>query len=628
AGSVFPPSSRSSPPFPPLPPSPPPGGEGGKGGKGGEDREDGGNTEPAAEGGRGRALSAAALNLSGLAVGYLYLRRWRRFAVGLGGILVLIAFAVGTEAPGGAAVWGPLFLLCVAVMVADARRLGRTGPDPRPVWLPPAAAAVLLALVAFGYLWYSGLPEREMGRADRAHAAGDCESAVEHYEAAVSPRHALAFHSLREVSALGVTSCEVMIRAEATAARGAHGEAADGYRDYLDLHAGRPPWTGAEDRLVELRAAHADDLTGKVREAAEVMRGTDNLDAGLVTEAFDARVVLRGEHPDTDAAAGVPAGLDDLYDAATPAVGSAEHCAAVGQLWAVTVLPGNTGLPDEWVEGDAERLADRAREPLPAELRDCAIDRYGAGDIRGALDRLAELVSEFPDSGPADDAPETLEGFRSDLHDSLDGEAACEVFDDLEALTDLPSALEGGGFARIPDRATDSLGEAWFQCGLGAYEAGDHSRAGEHLERLLEEQPDHRRADRAEEILIAIEIERITESGTNELPPPSVSGSGPAGTASVTIINDSDQPLEILYTGPRTGKSSLAASGSSGGRCLSQQGKPTVTLSLPPGSYQVVARASGGGFVTPYHGTWDLRGGTSYGDCYYITDAFSDLIEP
>ncbi|MCE7082263.1 hypothetical protein [Streptomyces sp. ST2-7A] len=581
----------------PLPTAPPPGEPGGS---------------------RRRALSAAALNLSGLGVGYLYLRQWRRFAVGLGGVLVLVAFAVGTEAPGGAVVWAPLFLLCAAVMVADAWRLGGTGPDPRPVRAPPVAAGVLLVIVALGYFWYSGLPEREMGRADRAHVAGDCESAVPHYERAVSPRHALAFHSLREVSALGVNSCEVMLRAEASAARGANGEAADGYRSYVDLHDGRPPWAGAGDRLVELRAAHADDLTAGVREAAESVGGADDFDAQSVVEAFDARVALRGEHPGTAEAVAVPEGLDELYDATTPALGSEDHCAAVAQLRAVVLLPGLTELPDEWVEGDADRLADRAREPLPATLRDCAIDRYGDGDLPDALGRLSELVSDFPDSGPAGNAPDTLEGFRSDLADSLDGEAACGLFDDLEALVALPRALSGDGFTRVSDRATGSLGEAWFECGLAAHGSDDPDTAREHLERLLDEQPDHSRAGRAEEILIAIEIDRIAGGDTNELPPPAVSGSGPAGSVIVTIINDSDERLEVLYTGPRTGRTSVPAA-SSGGQCLAQQGKPTVTLTLTPGKYQVVARTSGdGGFVSPYHGEWDLRAGTAYGDCYYI----------
>lgn len=184
-------------------------------------------------------------------------------------------------------------------------------------------------------------------------------------------------------------------------------------------------------------------------------------------------------------------------------------------------------------------------------------------------------------------------------------------------------------------RARAALPGALYGCGLAELGAGRYSSAIEHLTTFITGYPRDSRVAKARQKRIAAEVAEVGSGATGDLAPLERTGSGPSGTATVEVVNDSPYPLEILYSGPVaeqltipacptcTVRSSLPLlSRYFGGPTCGGDGVPSRTLRLRPGSYQVVVRTSAGGGPRPYSGSWKLAGGARYDNCYYASRAF------
>lgn len=467
-----------------------------------------------------RGAAAALLNASGLGAGYLYLRLWGR-AVGSWLVTALLVLAaLGLHASGTPWFWITLFALWLAHQAYSGWKHGSAGPPGRRApWLPLTAGAALLALVIAGAVQYRGGPQDALERGDAAHAAGDCATAVEHYDAATATRNELTFSPALDRAADGRAGCRIVLTAEAAAGEADYPGAINGYGDYLARYDGTPPWPGAEDRLAGLHLDQADSL------AAD----------GTVEAAYAAYAAIPAGFPGSAPAAAVPDRLDALYEARTTALAAGDHCPAVDELRPFLELAG-----EHRDDPLAEDLAGRARGALPDALYACGMDDYRDEHYT--------------------DARTTLEEFRS-LY------------------------------------------------------------------------PDDARSGQVDDTLIAIEIAQIGSGSTGDLPDPTPAGSAPGGTATVEIVNDSPEALEILYTGTETGTGTVDAcggcttqsdllSGWSGSACQAGIDRPTTTIRLPAGTYEFVVRTPGDSSVTPFHGTWELSSGTAYSDCYFIETSY------
>ncbi|MDT0441459.1 tetratricopeptide repeat protein [Streptomyces johnsoniae] len=478
---------------------------------------------------RPRGLIAALCNASGLGAGYLYLRLWGR-AVGSWIVtLLLVVLANALNASDTPLFWGVVYVLWLAVMVADARLLGRhvgrRGPEaPSRAWLPVAVGAALFALVAAGLVIYRGAPADELAKAEDAHAAGDCEQAQVHYDRAAASRYEFTLSPAVADARAGRISCRLLLNGEEAAEQGALSQAISDYTIYLNRHDGEPPWPSAEDRLAELRLDHAAMLLDQ---------GTADGQVGRYQEAFEQYMTVRDEHPDTPAAEEVPGRLNAMFDTATMPMADGRPCETL------TALEGLTSLPDRRAGPEADELAGRAEGVLP---------------------------------------------------------------------------------------------DALFACGEARYEGEEYAEAREALEELVTYHPDDARTDRASDLLVAIEIDEIQAGAAGELPPPTEAGSTSGGSVTVEIINDSPEALEVLYSGAETGTQRVSPcegctthndllGGYGGSACASDTDRPTLTLELPAGSYEVVVRAPSDGSVSPFYGSWDLTAGTAYSDCYYISES-------
>ena len=112
------------------------------------------------------------------------------------------------------------------------------------------------------------------------------------------------------------------------------------------------------------------------------------------------------------------------------------------------------------------------------------------------------------------------------------------------------------------------------------------------------------------------------EHGT--LPQPGeVGGVDAGGQAEVTILNDTPYQLTVLIGSPNSRTVTVEACPGCkvysmvGPIFCQEEGRPTQTVRLVPGTLQVVARVTDPG-VTPFYGTWELKANTAYFNCFYI----------
>jgi hypothetical protein len=119
----------------------------------------------------------------------------------------------------------------------------------------------------------------------------------------------------------------------------------------------------------------------------------------------------------------------------------------------------------------------------------------------------------------------------------------------------------------------------------------------------LQRYPQGRHKSQADQKIIDLEVQAVINSGDyGYLPPSQRISYGTSATSSVHIRNSSGSTITILYSGTRSMRVVLSP-------------HQSQTISLPSGSYRVVATAPG---VRSFYGTENLTGG-DYESEYYIT---------
>lgn len=120
------------------------------------------------------------------------------------------------------------------------------------------------------------------------------------------------------------------------------------------------------------------------------------------------------------------------------------------------------------------------------------------------------------------------------------------------------------------------------------------------------------------------EIAKIAGGDHGEISQPGeVGGIAAGGEAEVTIVNDTPYELTILAGSPNSVTVTIEACTSCkvysfvGPVFCSKEGRMQVSVRLKPGTFQVAARVNDPG-VIPFLGIWELKGDTSYFNCFYI----------
>lgn len=316
-------------------------------------------------------IAAVAGNATAFGLGYVLMRRPRPAAAAITGTVFLL-FLLAVD-PGNLP-WHLLFGLWWLAMCFHAWHLthgaepalfdGSRGRDR----ILAIGAAGLVLLVVLGL----HLDARHMvGDAETAHAAGDCERAVDTLEQ-FHTGHRIANGDMVLRGQDQLRACRLLNEARAAGAV----EGATHMLTYMDDPAALWDGAGPERAAMLLDAALAGgDLEGTLKPGFEQLIAT--LEAGAGSEYVRGTVER------------LMAGLDE--DASCDAVAIDDWIRA--QAWEAPAL--------------AEPVA-AAAEAVPLRLLDCARDRSSASDLSGAQEMYQRFVAEYPDHADVQAAVDEL----------------------------------------------------------------------------------------------------------------------------------------------------------------------------------------------------------------------------
>ncbi|WP_189262211.1 hypothetical protein [Streptomyces fuscichromogenes] len=347
-----------------------------------------------------RATAVALLNLSGLGLGYLLLRRWIPTAACLAATAVLLFVALPADADGvsGAAlVLYAVFLLLAAVHGWFAGlRTRLVWPGQRPVAL--VLGVVLLAVPVGGALWYDSARNEAveralLGRLDRADeqvaAAGrqDFTTAKSDYREALAVYRDLAVHHSGSRAAAQVPdSLQTYYTTVA---------AAYSHRDYCSAVAPLEylrtvPDSIPKDQLGTLAHWPDDRLATSLYEC-----GADGLAGGTTGWAGQFGDLL-STFPDSGQAAKVVPAVTAAEAKAAKAVAGKDPCTAVTRLHTLNTeiiqLSNGSGAQSDALTAVAGR-ADRSGDSGEYQ---CGVKQYKDGDFEQAQQTMQQFATDNP----------------------------------------------------------------------------------------------------------------------------------------------------------------------------------------------------------------------------------------
>lgn len=275
---------------------------------------------------------------------------------------------------------------------------------------------------------------------------------------------------------------------------------------------------------------------------------------------------------------------------------------------------------------DARLEAHRALADSLLARADGLVGEGGTDPTRylEALAQYAAVLSTYPDTEAAGRVPQSLITAYDRGAALLAEQRWCEAVPVLDVFVQFPDPA----LADAAGRATAALPRPLYECGLQRFAEGDIETAVGYLRRLRDTYPGDPLTAQARPTLIRAEVASITAVSAGEVPPPAAVGRAPGGRVSVEVVNDSPVELEVLFAGPEADAITIPACATCSEYVFAPVGGcaagslPTVSLELPPGSYQLGVRSISGADVVPYSGTWELASGTAYSSCFFIVSSF------
>ncbi len=190
--------------------------------------------------------AVALFNLTGLGLGYLYLRRWIRWAIHFVVTVGLFVAAYLTNATSYWLAWMIAWGVWLLWMVFDgwfqAFRSQRIAPErvTRRRWLSLALGVWAVSIVAAGVWTYLYLGWKEFNTAMAAYRSGDCRPALERFSW-VTSFYELTLSSNTAIADAKIVECRQLIGAEDAWRRGEYAGAIASYEDYLQRYPSGEP---------------------------------------------------------------------------------------------------------------------------------------------------------------------------------------------------------------------------------------------------------------------------------------------------------------------------------------------------------------------------------------------------
>ncbi|MEU7386148.1 hypothetical protein, partial [Streptomyces tanashiensis] len=328
----------------------------------------------------------------------------------------------------------------------------------------------------------------------------------------------------------------------------------------------------------------------------------------------------------------VPDRLDAYYKAVSAPYEKKQYCAAVAPLKHLRGLPATV---DKELLGSRPAKTD---EPLAESLYECGTAALGVQTANPtASESLNELLGTFPKSAQATRVEPAVRAAIKTRTTALTGGAApCDTTVELRALRSSLSNMTDPSLQGATKEAADAVQKGDFACGTSQFRNKEFSAAATTMTDYAKAYPNSPQAAHARSIAIAAEIADEEPAAGKSLPPADV----PGGARMVMVVsNDGPGEVELLYTGPMTGRVTLKACGTCKKyqtpllvnspkikACSGPSSKyPKVTLLLPAGDYHFLQKRAATGTSTAgdtKSSKTKIEPGYSYTNCLYVTSLY------
>ncbi|MFF0554847.1 hypothetical protein [Streptomyces sp. NPDC004266] len=381
----------------------------------------------------------------------------------------------------------------------------------------------------------------------------------------------------------------------------------------------------AKEQVLLERLAAADAL---VKEADGL--AFDKAEPTL-RKALDTYADLGTKHAGSRAGKLVPDRLDAYYEAVSAPYGKKQYCAAVPPLTHLRDLPATV---DKELLGSRPAKTD---EPLAESLYECGTAALGVRTADPSASEsygtLLGTLSQSPQAARVEPAVRAAIRTRTA---ALGGTEPCDATEQLRtirtSLDEIPDpSLEGAS-----KEAADAIQKGDFACGTDHFADKEFSEAATAMTDYAKAYPNSPKAAHARSIAIAAEIAEEEPEAGRRLPAADV----PDGARMVMVVsNDGPGEVELLYTGPMTGRVALKACGTCKKyqtpllvnspkikACSGPSSKyPKATLLLPAGDYHFLQKRAATGTSTAgdtKSSRTKIEPGYSYTNCLYVTSLF------
>ncbi|MFI9744225.1 hypothetical protein [Streptomyces sp. NPDC052494] len=328
----------------------------------------------------------------------------------------------------------------------------------------------------------------------------------------------------------------------------------------------------------------------------------------------------------------VPARLDAYYESVSGPYRNKMYCEAIAPL---KHLRGLDGTFDKDLLGARPAKTD---EPLAQSLYECGTSALGVSTATPAAEEsLNELFDTFPKSSHTARVEPAVRAAIKTRTAALDsGTTPCDTTNELRTLRRSLLAVSDAALDGATREAKEAVQRGDFACGTDQFKDKDYDNAAKTMTEYAKEYPDSPQAAHARSIAIAAEIADEEPAAGKSLPPATV----PGGSRMIMVVsNDGPGEVELLYTGPMTGKVTLktcATCTKYPGPILSQGKKikactgpsskyPKATLLLPAGDYHFLQKRVSTGTSTAgdtKSSKAKIEPGYSYTNCLYVTSGF------
>ncbi|MGA5194724.1 hypothetical protein [Streptomyces exfoliatus] len=327
----------------------------------------------------------------------------------------------------------------------------------------------------------------------------------------------------------------------------------------------------------------------------------------------------------------VPERLDTYYEKLSAPYTEKKYCAAVPQL---THLRGLPDTVDKTLLGTRPAKTD---EPLAHSLYECGAAALGVATSQpDARESFNKLLGDFPKSSHAARVAPAVEASIKTRSAALAGSAEpCDTTEELRVIRASVDGMPDPSLENAGDQVAAAVQKGDFACGTDQFKDKEFKSALDTMTAYAKDYPTSPQAAHARSIAIAAEIAEEEADAGKKLPPADV----PGGARMVMVVsNDGPGEVELLYTGPMTGKVTLKACGTCTKyktpllvnspkikACTGPASQyPKATLLLPAGNYHFLQKRAAG--ISSAGDTKSSKAkiepGYSYTNCLYVTSLY------